>query len=282
MLNITVFFTDNQTSLHISGATVQLIGEGNIINFTVDFNQYTLILNTRDLKIGVSLFTIVAQANNFQIKTIDLRITVNRIKITPSTLSGESYLTGLEGGTVTLRIILNNTNVLPFGELIKNANVTFTWAYGLGKFLENNGIYEVDLDLNVPAGTYIIRIYVEDEFVDYVFEYNSENGHVISLNVNARQGLDLTWLIYSLIGGIAGIVVIFTLYQTHFKYPPMVRKIRKLRKKVKKGKKLKSIALNDRENLIGSITQKNLQILDSSTLDMDKELSKNIKNLKED
>ncbi|MFX1556683.1 MAG: hypothetical protein ACFFC9_05475 [Promethearchaeota archaeon] len=260
ILNITIYYTDNQTGTHIGGASVQLIqlvGEGGTIDFNETLNQYSVFLNTSDLKIGVNLFSIVAHANNYQIKTIDLRITVNRIKITPSILTGESYLTGFKGETVRLKIILNDTNVLPSGELIKNANVTFMWSYGGGRLLdpENDGIYEADLDLSVPIETYILRIYVEDEFNEYVFEYNSENGYEITLNVNARPGLDLTWLIIIFSAAIIGLISIFTAYQKHYKYPPMVRKIRKIRKKIRKSKKTKPIMITEREDLINNLLE---------------------------
>ncbi|MFW9936576.1 MAG: hypothetical protein ACFFD5_02950 [Candidatus Thorarchaeota archaeon] len=259
-LNITVYYTDNQTGTHIGGASVQLIqlvGEGGTIDFNETLNQYSVFLNTSDLKIGVNLYSIVAHANNYQIKTIDLRITVNRIKITPSILTGESYLTGFKGETVRIKIILNDTNVLPSGELIKNANVTFMWSYGGGRLLdpENDGIYEADLDLSVPIETYILRIYVEDEFDEYVFEYNSENGYEITLNVNARPGLDLTWLIIIFSAAIIGLISIFTAYQKHYKYPPMVRKIRKIRKKIRKSKKTKPIMITEREDLINNLLE---------------------------
>ncbi len=245
ILNVTIYYTDNQTGLHISGALVQLIGEGDTLNFTENLNQYSIYLNTTNLKIGVSLFTIVAHANNFQIRTIDLRITTNRIKITTSTLEGEPYITGLEGDTIKLIIILNNTNMLPFGELIKNATVTYKWAYGQGLLLdpENDGIYEADL-VNVPSGTYIITI-TASAGDDYDFE-----SYEITLSVNVREGLDLTWLIIIFSSVIIGLLSVFGLYQKHFKYPPLVRKIRKLRKKVRKGKKIKPISLNKREEIV--------------------------------
>jgi len=245
ILNVTIFYIDNQTGAHISGALVQLIGEGDTLNFTENLNHYSIYLNTTDLKIGVSLFTIVAHANNFQIKTIDLRITTNRIKITTSTLSKEPYVTGLEGDTIKLSIILNNTNILPFGELIKNATVTYKWAYGQGILLDpdNDGVYEADL-VNVPPGTYIITI-TASAGDDYDFE-----SYEVTLSVNVREGLDLTWLLIIFSSVIIGLLSVFGLYQKHFKYPPLVRKIRKLRKKVRKGKKIKPISLSKREEIV--------------------------------
>jgi hypothetical protein len=65
-----------------------------------------------------------------------------------------------------------------------------------------------------------------------------------------EPGVDLSWLIYVLIGAIVVLVSIFGLYQKHFKYPPLVRKIRKIKKKIRKDKKIKPISLQTREELI--------------------------------
>ncbi|MFW9947277.1 MAG: hypothetical protein ACFFDX_10665, partial [Candidatus Odinarchaeota archaeon] len=157
ILNITVYYTDNQTGLHITGALVQLIGEDDTLNFTENLNQYyQYYLNTSNLKFGVNLFTIVAYANNFQIRTIDLRITVKRIIGTISREDGGAQIEAYAGENVLLKIILKD----PQNNTIKNATVTYKWAYGQGLLLdpENDGIYEVDL-VNVPLGTYIITIY---------------------------------------------------------------------------------------------------------------------------
>ncbi len=64
------------------------------------------------------------------------------------------------------------------------------------------------------------------------------------------ERVDYTWLIYTLLIGVAGLITAFTLYQTHFKYPALVRKVRKLRKKVRKGKKVKPISLKERQEII--------------------------------
>ena len=61
---------------------------------------------------------------------------------------------------------------------------------------------------------------------------------------------DLSWLVYVLVGAILGLVSIFIAYQTHFKYPQLVRKIRKLKKSVKKGRKTKPILVSKREEII--------------------------------
>ena len=262
ILNITVFYTDNQTESPIIGALVQLIGEGETLNFSAYFNHYSIYLNTVDLKVGgVSLFTIVAHANNFQIRTIDLRITTNRIKITPSTLSGEPIITGSEGGTVHLIIILNNTNVLPSGELIENATVTYKWDYGQGPFYETNGIYEADL-VNVPSGTYIITITASSVIDDYTFE-----TYEITLTVGTVTPPDFSMLFIILAGALVALVSIFTLYEVRFKYPPLVRKSRKLRKKIKKGRKTKPFVVNNREETIRLKIEDQTKIFDKDSIE---------------
>ncbi|MFX0073852.1 MAG: hypothetical protein ACFE96_00305 [Candidatus Hermodarchaeota archaeon] len=268
ILNITVFYTDNQTGSPITGALVQLIGEGDTFNFSAYLNHYSIYLNTVDLKVGgVSLFTIVAHKTNFLIRTIDLRITTNPIKITPSTLSGETIITGSEGDTVHLSIILNNTNVLPFGELFKNATVTYKWDYGQGPFHETDGIYEANL-VNVPSGTYIITITASTGDDDYTFE-----TYEITLTVETVTPPDLSMLFIIVAGALVAIVSIFTLYEVRFKYPALVRKSRKIRKKIKKGRKTKPIKeIASREDLIKKHLESNME-----TIQVEKKIEKRLK-----
>jgi len=264
-LNVTVKYTDNQTSAHISGGNIQLLDSSLTENFTefILLSQYTLYLNTSNLKIGVNLLTIVAHANNFQIKTLNLRITVNKIAGSMSTTSGELYINIKPGENVKLSIRLDN---IDFGGVILYANVTYIWAYGQGTLqdLDNDGVYEDEL-INVPAGTYPITI-TASAGDDYDFE-----SYEITLNVVGVSGPDLTLLIYVLIGAFGALVIGFTLYQTHFKYPVMVRKIRKIRKKIKKNKKLKALEMATREDLITDQlkSQKELSNLEFNKLDKD-------------
>jgi hypothetical protein len=157
-LNITVKYTDNE-SQHITGATIQLIGEGLTLNFTEQsgLEQYYLLggLNTTDLGIGVKLLTIIAQAPNYSIKSINLRITVNRIIGTISRADGNPQIEVYSGDDVTLNIILKD----PYNNTIKGAIVTYTWAYGQGELddSDNDGIYNITL-YNVPEGNYVIKI----------------------------------------------------------------------------------------------------------------------------
>ncbi|MFX0141625.1 MAG: hypothetical protein ACFFDN_48760, partial [Candidatus Hodarchaeota archaeon] len=251
-LNITAKYFDNQTGMHIDTATLQLIGEDLSLNFTRDdlLGQHYIYLNTTELGIGVKLFSIVAKATNYQINTIDPRITVKRINAQIVTESGESQIEIEVGNDVLLRIVLNNT---VFGGFIKNATVTYTWAFGQGELLDvnNTGIYEATLR-NIQAGPDEITIYkiTINAFAGDNYDFEA---YEITLVINrpiTEPGPDLSWLIYTLIGAIVGLVIIFGVYQKYYKFPPLVRKIRKIKKKIKKNRKIKPISLQTREKLV--------------------------------
>ena len=247
LINVTLKFYDNRTGLEIPSAVLQLIGESLSENLTENLilKQYSIILNSSNLLLGVKLFTIVAQAPTYQINTVDIRITVNRVSTSIDTVSGLIAVDIASSENFRIQIVLNNTD---FGGTIKNATVTYRWDNGQGILTDSNndGIYEATLN-NVPAGSYRISINA------YIGEnYDFRDDFEIVLNVIATPGPDITIIIISLTAGIVGLSVGFVLYQKHFKYPPKVRMMRKIRKKISKGKKLKPLTVNTRDNIITS------------------------------
>jgi len=277
MLNITVKYLDNITGLHISGAIVQVNTEGFSENLTEysALNHYSALINTSSLEIEVYLINIIAYKNNFQIETILLTLTVKKISGVIITTTGDTFFETVPGGRILVSISLNNTD---FGGTIKNATVTYRWAYGQGNLTDpdNDGVYEAYIS-DIPEGIYTITInaYAGD---DYAFQ-----SYDITISVIPSVGEDLGWLVYSLIGGIAGLSLFFILYQTHFKYPPMVRKIRKLKKKIKKEKKLKTIPLNNRKEIVESNYKDQIKILEFEQEQFKKvEDFKNFENTKEE
>jgi len=256
LVNITVKYLDNQTGIGILSALLQLIGEDLDQNLTESLlsNQYSIIMNTSILLIGVKLFTIVASAPNYQINTIDLRITVERVNASIDTVSGLIHVDISPNEDFLLQIVLDNND---FGGTIKNATVTYRWDNGQGILTDSNndGIYEAALN-NIPAGSY--RIYINA----YAGEnYDFSDNFEIVLNVVAASGPDITIIIISLAAGVVALSVGFVLYQTHFKYPPKVRMMRKIRKKIGKGKKLKPLIVNTRNNIITSEIERNKDML---------------------
>ena len=73
IVNITVFYKDNFTDTHLSGANVELLGFGSM-NETL--NQYNFTLNTNDLEGGINILTIFAQLANYQPDSVQFFIEV--------------------------------------------------------------------------------------------------------------------------------------------------------------------------------------------------------------
>ena len=256
LLNITVTFT-NDTGNHISGAIIEVRGDRLLENLTENgsLEHYSRTINvTDDLILGVNILTIEATFPDHEIVIINPRITVRKIQAELSTLTGSNTININSGNDASLEIALNNTD---YGGTITGAIVTYSWQGGDGILtdIDNDGIY-TGLVPNVPSGTYTITI---SAFAGDDFELQN---YQVTLNVLKLPGPDWSWLVYTLIGAIACLGTFIFLYQTHFKYPSMIRKIRKLRKKIGKNKtKIKPIDINNRVNLVNTTLQDKLEVL---------------------
>ena len=128
---------------------------------------------------------------------------------------------------------------------------------------------------------FTLQVYLADDFI--LDQNKTVSIDDVSLNISyiiiepdepIQRGPDISWLVYTLIGAIIGIVVIIGLYQAHFKYPPLVRKIRKLRKNIRKGKKkIKSIIISKREDIIESKLQDQINIIEIETQILEDKIS---------
>ncbi|MGB5912788.1 MAG: hypothetical protein WBH31_16465 [Promethearchaeia archaeon] len=271
MINVSIRYKDNSTGSYINGGTLQLIGEGLSIPLieNTTLNQYSTILNSTELQLGAKLFSIVAQATDYNINTVNIRINVNRIRTNISTVSGETNIYLEPEESYTLMIHLNDTD---YGGLIRNATVTYRWAHGQGELrdLDNDGIYEVYFE-KIPGGTYIMTI------TAYAGENYEFEDYEIVISVSSLPGLDWKWLVIILGSSALGLVIIIVSYLKHFKYPPLVRKIRKLRKKVSKNKKLKSMPLQNREDIIETNLKSKLEVIEKKS-EIKGDIKKNFQN----
>ena len=142
---------------------------------------------------------------------------------------------------------------------LSTINTTFTEAKSGGfnvlSFLEKN--------INISIA---IEISIKDNFqLDEQYTISIDDVYLY-IEVKEISG-NFSFLIYILIGAIAGLSITFTLYEKHFKFPPMVRKVRKLRRKIKKNKKsLKLLDTRERTNLLDDIYQKELKIIEIKSL----------------
>jgi len=74
ILNISVFFHDNITQQHLSGASVELLG---VDNLTETGNYYNITISTNDLEQGINVFIISAYLSNFTSQTFQFFIDLN-------------------------------------------------------------------------------------------------------------------------------------------------------------------------------------------------------------
>ncbi|MFX1302871.1 MAG: hypothetical protein ACFE9X_05900 [Promethearchaeota archaeon] len=260
IINVTITFTDNLTGTHLSNASVNLSGIG---DFNETNNYYNYSIKAIDLGYGTTQFSVFAEVPNYQPQSIVFWIEVSRIVGNISRADGGDQIEVYVGEDVSLNIILKD----PLNNTIKNANVTFTWAYGQGELedLDNDGIYNAILP-NVRKGVHEIRI----NAISGEYNFKEYKITLIVSTPSTTAGPDLSWLIYALIGGIIVLITVFTLYQTHYKYPPMVRKIRKLKKKVRKTKKTKPILVPKRDDIIETNFQNQVKILDLDLIQTEK------------
>jgi len=245
-LNVTVkYFEFENSSVGISGATIQLVGESLSLNLIEDLSQqqYSILVDTTQLDIGVKFLTIYAQRTNYQSYSALLRIQVDRIRTNITTFSGETVINRQPGQDYKLEIELFDLDFLTH---VLNATVTYTWAYGQGTLTdpENDGIYEGTLP-NLRAGTFVITIsvYAGD---DYEFD-----RFTVTLNVVRPPEDVLLFQILTILGisaalGLGGYLYA---YQKVLKYPKQVRKIRKYKSKLKKPKST-GIEVRSRDQLI--------------------------------
>ena len=242
-LNVTVKFT-NSIGIHLGGAIIQLSGPGfiEILNEDSGLEHYSIIINsTEKLSMGINLLTVEAQHVNYQTKIINPSISVRKINAEITTMTGQNTINIESGSSASLSIIINNTD---FGVFIKGAVVLYSGDLGEGVLTDpdNDGIYSSAIR-NVAEGSYTITITAIGSD-DYDFQ-----SFQLTINAITPDVPDWFWLIILLTGGIVSIVSIFSLYQFHFKFPPLVRKMRKLKKRIKKEKKTKPILVSSREEI---------------------------------
>ncbi len=251
VINLTLKFTDIMGT-HLSGAEILITGIRLRENLTenVALEQYTIMLNTTErLDLGANLLTLTALYPDYQTKLVYPRITVRKINAEIIPTSGLNVVNIKPGENVPLQIWLNDTD---YGNNITGAVVTYSYSNGDGVLSDpdNDGIYEGIIQ-NLLPGSHVVTInaLVGDDYQVQSFQ--------LTINALSPPNPLLDLLIYILLGAIVVVSGGIVLYQTHFKYPPTIRKIRKLKKKIRKEKKLKKIEISNRGNIISNrITEK--------------------------
>ncbi len=265
LINVTISYLDEITSNFISGATVSLIGENLSLTLTENstLRQYSVLVNSTDLDIGVRFLTVTAQKVNYESYSARLRIQVNRIRTTIEVESGNETINTLPGDTVTISVSLHD---LDYGGDIENVTVTYSADFGQGELTDpdGDGVFEAVLT-NVPEGTYqiTISVYADD---DYDFER-------IRLTLNAIRPPEnvLFFQVLTFVGIGAAITIggYLIAYQRVLQYPVSVRKIHKFKNSLKK-KKAPPVEITTREAALESYFKGELGKVGKSIEDREK------------
>ena len=152
-----------------------------------------------------------------------------------------------------LQILINNNQNRETISL-NEANSTFQDAK-IGGF-EVTSLLLKDVNISVA-----IRLFIANNFGWYDnITISIDDVHLVITYIILEPGIDVLPIIIALSGGLLVLVIGYSLYQTHFKYPPMVRKIRKIRKKINKDKNIKPTSILKREILVAKNLQDKINI----------------------
>ena len=231
-INITVKFHDNKTKSHISNASIYFILDLIDYNLTENpsFQQYSIILDTYILNIGVKTLELNIRKINYQSFNPDILIEVRKLQAKISTDDDEDVYEINAGDDLKITIILKD---LDSNLRIEGAIVSYDWKYGDGEFSDKgNGEYEKTLK-KIPRGTYTLTITVVESSNIYNFE-----EYEITIKAVRVEEETLLWQILLIIAIIVGtaFAAYIVYYQRVLKYPKPVRKVRKYRKTLKRKK----------------------------------------------
>ncbi len=268
-LNITVRYLDRNHQ-HVQGASVQLSGDFiGTLNENLIYEQYTFILNTTQIDVGVRVITLSATKANFQLQTDNLRINVQRIKTNITTESGESIITVQSGGNIQIRVTLFD---IDFGGTITDANVSYRWQFGEGVLTDSdsNGIYEVTLP-SKPVGSYTLTVTASK---GDIYDFQRYEITIIVSRAPDDFGIFIILLVTASIILIS-LVSYLILYKRVLQYPKQVRKVRKYEKTLGKTKdpkvditprkdlfdvRFKDEIKNSKKNLKGKPSESTIQV----------------------
>ena len=142
-----------------------------------------------------------------------------------------------------MRVLINNN---PYREIIELSSITTSSRQIAFEGNDFTSLFREDVNISIS-----IQVFIANTFaLNRTITISIDDVYLYISYIFVTPEADLSPLVIGLTAGIIGIVIAFSLYQFHFKYPPMVRKIRTLKKKVRRGKVKKPIFVNKREDII--------------------------------
>ncbi len=152
-----------------------------------------------------------------------------------------------------IRILINNKK---YSETIKLSSATNSFQEARSGGFDISSIISKDVEISLS-----IQLFLADTFrLDEIITISIDDVYLIIDIIEV--GNDYTPHIIGLTSALAGIVTIFTLYEKHFKYPPLVRRVRKLRQQIHKKKIIEPILIKEREEIIKKSFTDRIKILE--------------------
>ncbi|MHA1213161.1 MAG: hypothetical protein ACTSSH_11955, partial [Candidatus Heimdallarchaeota archaeon] len=147
-LNITILYRDLATDAHLTGASVDLLGFG---NFTESGTQFSFVLDTNILAEGINPLTILSINNNYQSKTIEFFINVQKRTTYIRLFVEEIERFDLDTIDTQFEEFLNIT--ILYRDLATDAHLTGASVdlLGFGNFTESGTQFNFVLDTNALA-----------------------------------------------------------------------------------------------------------------------------------
>jgi hypothetical protein len=162
-----------------------------------------------------------------------------------------------------MRILINDN---PYRETIQLSSMTISSRQARFEGEDFSSLFREEVNISISIQTYIANTFS----LNRTITISIDDAYLYISYIFVRSGADYSILVIGLTAGIIGIVIAFSLYQFHFKYPPLVRKIRKLKKGIRKRLVKKPILVNSREDIIQESLNEKKNILEFETLNIEK------------
>jgi len=162
-VNITIKYLENQTENHISGASVQLIGKASgQLNENGSLEQYTRIIDSDDLGIGIWLLTVTAQKSNYKTQEVQLYVEVIERATEIELHVNEENKTSDPFIQIEVEEILNLTVFYRDDETKAHLNDAEVTLLGVGIFNETGNQYNYTLNSTyLSLGFNVLSIFVQ-------------------------------------------------------------------------------------------------------------------------
>ncbi|MFO8020626.1 MAG: hypothetical protein R6U96_18530, partial [Promethearchaeia archaeon] len=184
-VNVSIYYNNNDSGEFIPNASVTLTGYGDdkTLKNDTDLEHYNITIDTADLGLGESYFSISASKYTYETQEIDFTIDViKRNSFLDNTILNETEVTTIEAPWNEEFNITTSYNDTLTNNSIENANVKLTSSSWTKSFTySGNGIYNFTLDTSsLKLGSNFLTISASDE-------NHSRTSETINVIVDERE-----------------------------------------------------------------------------------------------